>query len=174
MAGMQAGQGFLATPVSMSRDEARHLAENKGGLLGKVLIRKRLSGLELKYYPFYIVKLKTDYAVRASRLPDSFRLAVDGTSGRCALADAEINLVDLPADASLVESDFTEEEVIRYASKHANRYLIKTRRTAAMFKDEVVEPFYRPFWVAFYGEPEEGRKVWYLPFEADGFCFGYA
>lgn len=158
----------------MSRQEALTLARKKGGLLGKILIRRKLTSLELLYFPFYLVTMKIGHKVRISKIPDMLKVIVDGSSGRCVLVDAELQLHPLENTVKREPEQFSTEEVIRYAGKHANRYLIKVRRNAAVFKDETVITFYRPYWLAFYGDRSTEKKVWYLPFEADGYSINYA
>lgn len=171
--GQTTKRALLSTKQCMPYEQARRLAESKGGFIGQLLIRRGLSSLRVLHYPFFLVTLEVDYAVRKSKLPPQFKVVVDGTSGRCALVEEEPDLEALPAEATLVDVLLTTEEVVRYSGKHLNRYLIKTRHTAAAFKKEVVQLFYRPYWVAFYGDKEMGKKVWYLPYEADGYAFGH-
>lgn len=165
---------LLSTRKVMTEQEACRLGEDKGGMLGKILIRKKMTSLELLYFPFYLVSIKTGYKVRVSKIPEMMKVVVDGTSGRCALVNTEPNLQPLCVDAKKESEHFSLEEVIRYASKHANRYLIRVRRNAALFKEETATTFYRPYWVAFYGDRSKEKRIWYLPFEADGYSINYA
>lgn len=164
--------GLLSTARLMSKYEAQKLAEEKGGLLGKILIRKALTSVELLYFPFYLVTMQTGYKLRSFKLPESIKVVVDGSTGKCALVKTEPQLQPLPESAEKMEEQFSTQEVIRYAANHANRYLIRVRKNAAFFKNEQVTTFYRPYWVAFYGDRKTEKKVWYLPFAADGYAIG--
>ena len=164
-----AATGLLATPRTMSKHEAQKLAERKGGLLGKILIRKALASVELLYFPFYLVTMQTGHKLRSSKLPENIKVVVDGSSGKCALVKTEPQLQPLPESAERVDEQFNTQEVIRYATNHANSHLIRVRKNAAFFKNEKVTTFYRPYWVAFYGDRKTEKKVWYLPFVADGY-----
>lgn len=167
---------MMATPVTVSREEALKKARGKGGLLGRIFVRKPLTEIRLEYVRFYMVTLP--YAVEARRFP--FRrhetggvmsVAVNALYGRCAVKDTELVLESVQGEHfqnGCFEMDRLEAE--KSAMDFARRIVMRMCRNLPRFGEAGAETFFRPYWMAYYGSPE-GKDARYLPFEADGLTF---
>lgn len=56
------------------------------------------------------------------------------------------------------------------AEDFARRIVMRMCRNLPTFGEASCETFFRPYWMAYYGQPD-GEKPRYLPFEADGLTF---
>lgn len=164
----------LASCKKLSKLDVLPTVKNKGGLIGKLLVRKPLCELELMYFPYYKVTL--DVYIEARKLPfmpkkklnTTIEVLVSGTTGSASIIQGFPKLERIETK-NLIETIVSEEEVIRKATKCADRYVIRSARTFSIVKDVKLELFYRPYWVAFYGEEIVGEKAYYLPIQADGY-----
>ena len=71
-------------------------------------------------------------------------------------------------EEALQRSDFSDAELVTRGNALARRIL--RRRVGGNFSLEPseIQSVYRPYHVAFFGEPEEGKKIYYVPVAADG------
>lgn len=167
---------ILASPLAMLKSEASALARKKGGILGRIIVRQDLHELELHYFPFFKVLLAVNIAGR--KLPflpkktakTSVHILVSGTTGSASVIQEFPALEPICAEAcNLVEVLVSEEKILEHATKCVNKYVIRSTRTLPAVKDSQIDLFYRPYWVAYYGQKVEGQKIHYLPIQADGF-----
>ena len=164
---------MLATPVTLSREEILRRAKGEGGLLGRLFVRQPLTELRLEYVRFYMVRLP--YDVEARRFP--FRrhetggvmsVAVNALYGRCAMKDTELALA--PVQGGHFQNgrfEMAGGEAEELAMNFARRIIMRMCRNLPRFGAVEHETFFRPYWMAYYGDPES-QDTRYLPFEADG------
>ena len=169
---------FTATPVSVRREDVEKQARGKGGLLGKIFVRAPLFDLRLEYRKFYLVSL--DYRVMARKFPFkthevSGRLLfiVDALMAKSAVVDITLRTEEV--DGTIFQNgryDIDEKEAVECAEDYATRIIMRMCRNLPQFTaPATTSTLYRPFWIAYYGNPEHDSKPRYLPFEADGFSF---
>ena len=168
---------FSATPVRASKESVLPQARGKGGLLGKLIVRESLFQVTLEYKKYYLVYLP--YTIEARKFP--FRkknmdgrlvVVVDALSGSCGVKEKEIELEQ--AEGVIFQNginDMSESEAATTARDFANRILLRLCRNFPTFGELEIDFFYRPHWMAYYGDPATSAKPRYLPFEADGLTF---
>lgn len=167
---------MMATPVTVAQSSILRTAQARGGLLGRLLVRQPLTEIRLEYVRFYLVRLP--YAVEARKFP--FRrhdtggvmtLVVNSLYGRCAVKDTDLQLA--PVQGTHFQNgkfEMSGQEAEECASDFARRLIMRMCRNLPSFKEASCETFFRPYWMAYYGQPD-GEKPRYLPFEADGLTF---
>lgn len=169
---------FTATSVTVRREDIEKQARGKGGLLGKLFVRAPLFDIRLEYRKFYLVSL--EYSVMARKFPFrthevSGRLLfiVDALMKKSAVVD--ITFSDEETEGVIFQDgryDIDEAEAVECAEDYATRILLRTCRNLPKFTaPPETSVLYRPFWIAYYGDPERDNRPRYLPFEADGFSF---
>lgn len=167
---------MMATPVALAREKVVRRAEGKGGLLGRLFVRKPLTELRLEYVRFYMCSLP--YTVEARRFPfrrhetgGVMNVAVNALYGSCAVKDAELVLA--PVQGEHFQNgcfEMEDREAAEAAVNFARRIIMRMCRNLPTFGEIGVETFFRPYWMAYYGSAE-GKEARYLPFEADGLTF---
>lgn len=174
-------------PIKLSMEEAKREARKRNGLLARLITRltsggqredqeivmktiyieNRLITFEITAKPPLLEKLfKKEAKPRKSKIMMIANGSTCGVSyydGRgVETAETEI------AEESLQRSDFSDAELVTRGNALARRIL--RRRVGGNFSLEPAEikSVYRPYHVAFFGEPEEGKKIYYVPLPADG------
>ena len=167
---------MMATPLALDREDILRAARGKGGLLGRLFVRAPLTEIRLEYVTFLLVLLP--YTVEARKFP--FRrhdaagimsVAVNTLFGTCAMKDAELTLA--PVDGVHFQGgtfEMDETEAGECAKNFARRVVMRLCRNLPHFGEVRCESFFRPYWIAYYGDPQ-GTRPRYLPFEADGLTF---
>jgi len=167
---------FKASSLAMSREDAIRIAQKKGSWIGRLLVSKDLSKVELSYFPFYRVNLNLEIASR--KLPFSTKkkfsskisVLVSGTTGQASIIDQFPVLHEEDSDQkNIIEPYVPQEKVVESATKCASRFIIRRARAVPLVKSVQTELLFRPYWVAYYGEIIEGQKIHYLPIQADGY-----
>ncbi len=169
---------FTATPITVKREAVEVQARSKGGLLGKIFVRAPLFKLSLEYRKFYLVTLA--YRVTARKFPFKTHMVsgqlpfiVDALMAKSAVVDTALHTEE--ADGPIFQSgryDIDAREAEACAEDYANRIIMRMCRNLAQFTaPAVISILYRPFWIAYYGNPEQDSKPRYLSFEADGLSF---
>lgn len=166
----------LASTLKFSKESALLLAQKKGGLFGQIFIRKDFHEVELVYFPYFKTTLDLSFKVRKfffcseKIINTKVSVVVSGTTGKGSIIDGFPELKSLNSgNHSLIEPEVPEKKVIEQAVKCAQKYVIRSVRTIPIVDKVEIELFYRPFWVAYYGEKRMGEKIYYLPIQADGY-----
>lgn len=71
-------------------------------------------------------------------------------------------------EADIQLSDFADDMLVSRANALARRILRRRVGGNMSLEPASIESIFRPYHVAFFGEPEEGKKVYYIPIAADG------
>jgi hypothetical protein len=165
----------------MGRDEALKIAARKGDWLWHIVFHGLpLAELRLMYIEFLLIKLSSEYkpgifdrlrgAVKKS-FPQEVEVIVDGTNGRAAMvADhPPIIVMELDDEKDHVQrSDMDEDQLLRNAQKLAMKVAHRFMGGLPLVSVKEYRSVFRPYWVAFYGQMQEGSKVRYVPIAADG------
>ena len=167
---------MMATPVAVARTSILRTTQFRGGIQGRILVRQLLTDIRLEYVRFYMVRLP--YSVEARRFP--FRrhategvmtVIVNALYGRCAVKDTDLQLA--PVQGGHFQQgkfELNGQEAVECAEDFARRIVMRMCRNLPTFGEASCETFFRPYWMAYYGQPD-GEKPRYLPFEADGLTF---
>jgi len=168
---------ILSTSIQLPKERFIKQAEKKGGLLGKMIVKEDLHDFKLEYWGYYRITLSYELATRKfifgkKNLSGVIEMIVDGRGGSCAVLTEELKIVK--AKGTLFSNgcfNITEQDAIQRAQHYATRILFRRYRGLPSFKNYNVSTFYRPFWIAYYGNPQECSNPRFLPFEADGMTF---
>jgi len=151
------------------------VAKGKGGLLGKLFVRAPLTELRVEYKKYY--RCVFTYAVNAKlflfkrkEIQGKIEIIVDAFSGKCGVNNSYPFSLEKVEGRLFLDGkyDMSENEAHAAAFEFARRVVLRLARSAAEFGEySKPECFYRPHWMAYYGDPKE-KDCRYLPFEADG------
>lgn len=166
--------------IKKSREEAKKEAGRKGFIArlfsGKgredivmktLYIENRLITFEITSPPPLFERL-----FRRGALPRNSKIEMIANGSTCGVSYYDrrgVETVESEVGEDEVQlSDFSDETLITRGNALARRIL--RRRVGGNLSLEVlkVESVFRPYHVAFFGEPREGEKVYYLPIAADG------
>ena len=143
-----------------------------------IIVRPPLTLLRLEYKKFFRLVFPYDivarvFPFRRREISGNMEIIVDAISGSCAVNNA-VSIELIPAKGKLFMDgtmDMEVQEAHDIAITFGRRIVTRLGRSVPHFGD-CLEPefFYRPYWIAYYGNPEN-KKCRYLPFEADGHAF---
>jgi hypothetical protein len=168
---------LLVTPLVFPQENFIKEAKRKGGLLGRLLVREPFYQMTLEYKAYYRVSLPHYIEARRvftpkKKVSGTAHMIVDAETGKCAVITETLDLT--PASGKVfqyVQAQISPEEAIDVAKRYANKVLLRLSGGMPVFKDHSIIEFYRPHWIAYYGDPTECTNPRYLPFEADGLSF---
>lgn len=169
-----------AFPLTMSPEQAREVAEKKGNIFGRMLLKgKPIHEIRTFFVEYKILEYeaihkpniisRTFFADR-DRKRQLCRVIANGTTGGAAWAE-EIpdGLVEVTAaEENIQPCTMSEEKLEARGRKLVLRVL---RRRIGGYPDIHLvgsRSIYRPYYVALYGKPVEGTRIRYLPIAADG------
>ena len=164
-----------ALPLKMTEAEAMKIAQQRGNIFGRLLLGRKNITLKLIYMENKeIVYRITDRSLfklrRRKGQMERIRMLVEGTGCSPAYLDRELQTqpVQVDNESQLQHSTFPDEKMIE-AGRYLGRRMIhrQSGRNVSM-EIEHIQSIYRPYYIAFYGELEEGTRVRYLPIPADG------
>lgn len=171
---------IMALPKSMTEEEARKIAEGRGNLLGRFLLRKKEITLKL----MYLESKEIIYSLSYDRLPFLPRISspaspkkqqkicmlVEGTRCMPAFLDKPLQTVPvrLEDESQLQNTEFSDQKLIEEGKALARRMVRRQSGRHVSMEPESIRSIYRPCYIAFYGELVHGQKVRYLPIPADG------
>ena len=174
----------LATPIKMSPGDAMGKAKQCGNVFGKALYGKdqitlKLMYLEsrevilnLHYHPAPIVKIF--HKITGKPAPEmkgqKIRMIVEGTRGGAAYSEDAVQVEEIEIiEGALQKTDYTDDEVVEKA-KIAGTRMVRRRIGRIVTGDlHKMRSFYRPYYIAFYGDMSMGNKVRYITIAADGY-----
>lgn len=173
----------LATKKTMDEYGAFQKARSGGNALGKALygsgnITMRemyLQSFEVIFDAYYRPSLTQRMFSRSrgqlNGNSQKICMIVEGTRCSASYYEGPLKLSPMELDKEdCQDSTFTEEQVIARAKRTAMRIMRRHgNRVVVSMELASIRPFYRPYYVAFYGELEMGKKVRYIAIEADGF-----
>ena len=166
--------------VKKSVEEARKEAGRKG-LLAKIVgggwngpivmrtiyIENRLITFEIETHPPIIARL---LGKGGEPRKTKIEIIANGSTRGVSYYDRRgVEITESEVDESSVQaSDFPDDALIARANVLARRILRRRVGGNISLEPVGVQSVYRPYHVAFFGEPEEGKKVYYIPIAADG------
>ena len=165
--------------ITKSIEEARK--EATSGLLTKLFMGKKLDDIVMRtmYIENRIITFEiTPQASVLDRLlkrptrrkQSAIEMIANGSTCGVAYYDRRgvaIDEYDVPEDEVQL-SDFSDEDFIVRGNALARRILRRRVGGNMLLEVKDIESIYRPYHVAFFGKPEEGQKVRYIPIAADG------
>lgn len=168
-----------AFPIKMSEQEAYQIAEKRGNLLGRLLVKKDEINLKLMYLESREIVYQMTYC--NAPLPrllgkkpreekgQKIRILVEGTRCMPAYMGEAPELVELEIDdpEQVQNTEYPDEKLIQEGKYLARRMVRRQIGKTASFEVLEMRSLYRPYYVAFYGPLVNGTKVRYLPIAAD-------
>ena len=170
-----------ATPKTMSEAEAIQKARGGGNSIGKAMYGNKDITLKLMYLENREVILTLHYQPAPllrwfgikPRGPETqkIRMIVEGTRCTASYAEDPIRTVEIEVDddEAVQQTEFSDEKIIATAKRPALRMVRRQVGKVATAELDSMRSFYRPYYIAFYGELKMGERVRYLPIPADGF-----
>lgn len=169
---------LISTPVRIEENAIRGQARRKGGLLGMFTVRQPLTLLRIEYKKYYrfifpYEILARIFPFRRREIAGNMEMLVDAISGNCAVnSGIAIELAEtegIPFMDGAMDMEVEEAHGIAY--DFGKRIITRLGRSVPRF-GECADPefFYRPVWIAYYGDPKD-KSCRYLPFDADGHTF---
>ncbi|MFZ7103866.1 MAG: hypothetical protein ACOWWO_14610 [Peptococcaceae bacterium] len=168
---------LLSTPLQIPQEKFIEQAQGKGGLLGRMIVKEDLHDLKLEYWGCYKITLTYELDTRKfifgkKKIAGIIEMVVDGRTGSCAVLTEKLTIVRARGNIfSKGCFSIKQEEAVQRARQYATRILFRRYRGLPSFCKSETATFYRPFWIAYYGNPQECSKPRFLPFEADGMTF---
>jgi hypothetical protein len=163
----------------MDTSEAMKIAEGRGNLLGRWVLRNKKISLrvmylesryltyEMTYIDSPLVKLfkKTEGPPDRQRI----RVMVEGTTCSAAYAPNDIHTIEKDVDESDVQFTYYDDSRLSDAGGIMAKRMVRRQLGRNMtIRPVEMEKVFRPFYIAIYGEMIDGAKVRYLPIPADG------
>jgi len=168
-----------ATPITISRENIEIKAKKKGGLLGMLIVREPLFEVALEYRKFFIISL--EYEVVARKFPfgkhdiaGSLDIVVDAMFDKCCVKEKNEPFILEDIEGKKFQNgihDMEDAEAVECAQKFSSRIIFRKCKNFPTFTENIIAHFYRPFWMAYYGNPALIKNPRYLPYEADGKAF---
>jgi hypothetical protein len=170
-----------AFPVCLEKEEAEKIAESQGRWLRKIFCRgKSLSEIRLHFVECKLITyeithkptiLEKLFSRKAGVSKQTITMLADGSNSSVAWVDTMPDVVTL---------ENVHEDQVQYSEKD-DKFLINRGRSAALkivhrniggipeIREIQVASIFRPYWITFFGEVAEGKKVYYSPIAADGY-----
>lgn len=167
--------------IQMGSDEARSRALKQVGLLGRMVVGRnpdihmRTIFIENKIITYQITNEPSPlsrllHRDQKAKHQSRIRVIANGsTSGVSYYDGTGVDIVEMDVPEERVQySDYPDEKLISKGNILARRILRRRVGGNVSIQPLCVESVYRPYYVAFFGEPLEGTRVRYLPMAADG------
>ena len=170
--------------IKIDKSEAEKIAHTKGGLLWRVVFSSnklseiRQHFIEFKLITFEAIHKPTTFEKLVSKKTEikkqTITLLANGSTGSVSWVDSMPEIVLIKnIDSNIVQ---TSDRDNAYMISRGRRLATKVmhRHIGGVPELEVlkIESVFRPYWIAFYGDAIEGKKVRYKPIAADG-CGSY-
>ena len=109
--------------------------------------------------------------VKALENDEKMMVFVEGTRCTASYHEQPLPLYEADLDPDMCQDSTFDKEKIIAQAKHVVMRIMRRHSRHIITSMEVASyrPFYRPYYVAFYGEMEMGKKVRYIAIEADGY-----
>lgn len=171
----------LITQKTMTDSEAFVKARGGGNLVGKALygggkITMRemyLQSFEIVFDAYYRPGIFQRLSPKKKLNGGSQKICmiVEGTRCSASYVEKPLKLYEAELDRDdCQDSSYSRDKVIAQAKRVAMRIMRRhSGRVITSMEVASFRPFYRPYYVAFYGEMEMGKKVRYIAIEADGY-----
>lgn len=161
---------ILRTECKMTEEAALAAAEKKGGFVGKLLVRDPLTELRMHYFPFKMVTFPVQHRPLFKPVRNTqVTVACDMTTGAAILCDKPLDLEETEAREDMLEEcSIKDDRAFNSAHRLAYRLVRKHVFGRSQLNEHQSQMFYRPYWLAIYGEMVEGNRVRYMPMPADG------
>ncbi|MCR5369546.1 MAG: hypothetical protein K6E83_02420 [Clostridium sp.] len=169
-----------ATPKTMTDAEALRTARQGGNVFGKALygggeitlklmyLESREVILDLYYQPAPIMKI-LGKGEKPDKPSQKIRMIVEGTRCTASYSEDPIETREIDIKEEMLQkTEFPDDKIIAAAKRHALRMVRRQIGRVAVAEVNSMRSIFRPYYVAFYGKYEMGKRIRYLPIEADG------
>jgi hypothetical protein len=166
--------------IKTDKSEAERIASGKGGLLWRTIfsgmnltqikrhfIEFKLLTYEVTYQPTFFERyFKHNTEIRKQTIT----LLANGSTGSVAWVDSMPDIVKIKNvdDLDIQLSDKKDDALTRRGKKIATQVIHRHIGGVPYLELIKMESVFRPYWIAFYGDVIEGKKVRYKPIAADG------
>lgn len=165
--------------VKKSVEEAEKEARRKS-FLARIFLRKRQDEIVMKTI-FIENRLMTFDIIRKPSVADKIfrkgssergsKIQMIGNGSTCGVAyydsrGVEAVELDVPEE-SVQYSDFSDKDFTLRGNVLVRKILRRRVGGSVSLEISDIKSIYRPYHIAFFGQPEEGAKVFYIPIAAD-------
>lgn len=152
-------KGLIARLFGMGRNEPI--------VMRTIYIENRLITFEIETKPPLAARL---LGKGGAPKKTKMEMIVNGSTRGVSYYDRRgVEITESDVDEEFVQpSDYPDSELIPRANALARRILRRRVGGNISLEPVDIQSVYRPYHVAFFGEPEEGKKVYYIPIAADG------
>ena len=168
-----------ALPVKMSKDEALKIASGHKNPVVKAMARGKKINLRIMYLENrYNIYEMTYHATPLAKLfkgdsveeqKQKIRIIVDTTTCSASYTSDPLYFEEIEVDEDSLQASYYDDQRLEdtgaFLAKRMTRRRIGKQISIELLSSEV---FYRPYYIAIYGEMIEGTKARYLPIAADG------
>lgn len=167
-------------PIKINQERARTLAQKQTGFIARLFvgnekkvevmktlyIENRLITFDITSHPPLIERIfKKNSRARISKI----QMIANGSTCGVAYYDGRgVDIIEKEIEEKDIQkSDYADDLLITRGNAIARRIL--RRRVGGNLSLEVseIKSVYRPYHIAFFGKPEEGKKIYYVPIAAD-------
>ena len=168
-----------ALPVKMSKEEALKIAAGHKNPVVKAMARGKKINLRIMYlenrYNIYemtyhaspLAKLFKGESIEEQK--QKIRIIVDTTTCSASYTSDPLYFEEIEVDEDSLQASYYDDQRLEdtgaFLAKRMTRRRIGKQISIELLSSEV---FYRPYYIAIYGEMIEGTKARYLPIAADG------
>lgn len=165
---------IVSTQVTISEQEA--LKRAKTYYMASVISRHRPRTAELHYFPYYghhadfMLCKRGLFRKEEPRGPMNMEIIVSATGGKVSVGDVhpQTRKIDI-AEEMIVDPKITVQEVTERAEREMRNVVFRRLRGQVELRQFEQYKFYRPYWIAFFGEKKEGCRLFYVPIPADAY-----
>ena len=168
-----------ALPIVMPEEEALKIASGHRNpivkaMAGKKKITLRVMYLENRYYIYEMTYQKSVLEnllkKEAEETRQKIRIIVEATTCSASYTSDPIELNEIEVDELSIQPTYYDDRRLEDCGVRMARRMVRRRvGKQILMKTLSVEKFYRPYYIAIYGDMVEGTKARYLPIAADGF-----
>lgn len=168
-------------PIKKSVEEAKREASRRGlvarllSLRGRgedivmktIYVENRLITFDIAMPPSFLAKF---FSGSVQPRKSTIQMIANGSTCGVSYYDRRgVEIVRREVDDEAVQlSDYGDGQLITRGNALARRILRRRVGGRMLLEVAAIRSVFRPFHVAFFGEPIEGKKVYYIPIAADG------
>lgn len=168
-----------ALPIVMPEDEALQIASGRKNPIVKAMAGKKKINLRVMYLEnrYYIYEMTYQKSVlenllkkEAEEIRQKIRVVVEATTCSASYTSDPIELHEIEADELSIQPTYYDDQRLEDCGIRMAKRMVRRRvGKQILMKTLSMEKFYRPYYIAIYGDMVEGTKARYLPIAADGF-----
>ena len=168
-----------ALPIVMSEEEAMKRAAGYKNPVVKAMARgkkinMRIMYLENRYYIYEMTYLNSPLAKLFGKSEDDetkqkIRIVVEATTCSASYTSDPLTFKEIEVDEDSIQPSYYDDQRLEDTGAFLAKRMTRRRiGRQIMIETLSCETFYRPYYIAIYGDMVEGTKARYLPIAADG------